>query len=409
MSGLAILEYQSATIPRKINRQVITQYCTMPSSLLSEKAIVISPSLAATIGLEESILLQVLHETVLLRQTAANWYELSNTQLERLLPFWNDLDLQRIAKSLVDKGIILLDSAPYQQSRLLRFTLNEHDTQHPDNQAAGARKSRQHEQTAPARSRGANFIPPHWQPDTQVLASLSQHHIPTEFIFGQLGEFITYWRERQEISHSWGAKFIKHVLRAWRHHQSDTRFTRSSSQTPTQLDKDWYPSEDALEILERNGIHRNFIEDAIAEFVLYWQERGDATTTWNSKFIKHVQRQWAKYSSALAYDTEPRRIPDNWQPDADVFDILKMANIDSHFAEGLVQEFTLFWKDSNQLHNSWNTKFLQHVKFHWARQHQMNNATSGSYAGQQKSYTAGGAQAQGFIEKHTDRSWADGL
>ena len=63
--------------------------------------------------------------------------------------------------------------------------------------------------------------------------------------------------------------------------------------------KSWSPSEDALEILLRMGIHQNFIDDAIPEFVLYWQERGEAQATWNSKFVAHIKRQWARYTHTL--------------------------------------------------------------------------------------------------------------
>ena len=387
----------------------------MSSSLIPEKTITLSPSLAATIGLEEAILLQILNDSLILNNSVElkrgyQWATLDSLQLSALLPFWSGLDLQRIAKSLSDKGVILLDSAPYQQSQQLHFAINEKSE--PQQQTPAAAPPISQPNSSP--QWGANYIAPNWQPDTEVLAKLAQHNIDAQFSYSQCAEFITYWRERKEVSHSWGAKFIKHVLRAWRHHQQDTRFTPSNPQEPTQLNMNWRPSEDATEILERSGIHRNFIEDAIPEFTLYWQERGDANTTWNSKFLSHIKRQWARYTSALSHDTEPRRIPANWQPDNDVYDIIQMANIDREFAGELLKEFVLFWKDSNQLHSSWNTKFLQHVKYHWANQHQMITSGNGSrtgqsYAGQQKSNKAGRAQPQGFIEKHTDRSWADGL
>lgn len=227
----------------------------------------------------------------------------------------------------------------------------------------------------------------------------------------QLPEFITYWRERHQVSHAWGAKFLSHVLKQWRNHQQHYAFDNPQAKTSA-MNRLWRPSEDAVEILTRVGIDRTFIDDAIPEFVLYWRERGDATSTWNSKFIKHVKIQWARFTSSLQHDTVPKRIPENWQPSQDVYDILSLANINTDFARGLVKEFVLFWRDSNQLHSSWNSKFLQHVKYHWAKQHQLAPADSQTgihHAGRQNPDGTRTATTGEFIRRHSDRSWADGL
>src|SRR5690606_40997378 len=91
--------------------------------------------------------------------------------------------------------------------------------------------------------------------------------------------------------------------------------------------------------------------------VRYMKKRDEVSRTWNSTFIQHVKRQWVRYNSALEHDSEPRRIPENWQPGADVYDVLRLANIDLEFARRQVPEFLLFWRESNQVHSSWNTKF----------------------------------------------------
>src|SRR5690606_39032128 len=163
----------------------------------------------------------------------------------------------------------------------------------------------------------ANRIAPNWQPDRELLRRIGEHNIPETFAWEQLPEFVTYWRERGEISHAWGARFLKHVLHQWRETETrearQLREQREASETaflqPDQdiaMHRDWRPSRDALEVLVKHaGISRAFVEDAIPEFVLYWQERGDVGRTWNSKFIQHVKRQWLRYNSALERDTEP--------------------------------------------------------------------------------------------------------
>ncbi|RYZ86559.1 MAG: hypothetical protein EOO68_28720, partial [Moraxellaceae bacterium] len=269
-------------------------------------------------------------------------------------------------------------------------------------------------------ARGANLIAANWQPDEELLRQIAQHNIPEYFIRQQIPEFITYWRERGETSHSWGAKFLKDVLHKWRNHQTQTaQAARLQNQGENDFVKrdqdiamhpDWRPSKDALEVLVKHAnISFAFVEDAIPEFVLYWQERGEVGRTWNSKFIQHVKRQWVRYSSTLEHDTEPKRIPENWQPSTDLFDVLRLANIDMEFAKRQVAEFLLFWRDSNQLYASWNTKFLQHVKFHWAKQHALTSLTpqqGNSHAGQQSTHSTSSTRDRSLVEDLTDRSWA---
>ena len=414
----------------------------MPSSLIPEKPLLVSPSLAATLGLEEATMVSLLGELMQHRQPQLHqgyqWLHLDEATVARFMPFWNEQDIQRICKSLVDTGILLLASAPYSQSRELRFCFNEPaagQTQPPppgglpivDPQTlAQQNRTARQQQGYPPRanpfqnrvqgSRGANLMDPNWQPDPELLRQIAQHNIPEQFVREQLPEFVTYWRERGEAHHSWGSKFLKQVKRNWVEQQS--QFGRRDQEMP--MHKGWRPSPDALDILTRQaGINPQFIEDAIPEFILYWQERGDVSRAWNSKFIQHVRVQWARFTSAVEHDTEPKRIPENWQPSADVYDMLRLANIDLAFAQQLLPEFILFWRDSNKVYSSWNTKFLQHAKYHWAKRHALTpanqsapnsnalTAQAGQDAGQQNAHQPSHTRDRSLAEDLTDRSWAN--
>ena len=149
---------------------------------------------------------------------------------------------------------------------------------------------------------------------------------------------------------------------------------------------DWLPSEEAISILEHAGISLGFIEAAVPEFVLYWREKGTVGSEWNSRFIAHVRRQWERYTHALENDNQLRQIPRDFAPDPACYDVLAMANIDADFAEAQIPEFVLYWMDRNEIHRSWNTKFLQHVKFKWAQR---------------------STEGQNLLARITDRSWAD--
>lgn len=389
----------------------------MSSSLIPEKPLLVSPSLAATIGLEEACMLSLLSDMAayrpLLLQEGIHWLDVDEPLVTRTMPFWTAYDVQRISKNLFDKGIILLRSAPFVESRRLTLAFNESK---PDI-AAVTKQLPIINMATNIHGGGANLISSTWQPDREQLRQIAQYNIPDDFVRLQLPEFITYWRERGETSHSWGAKFLKDVLHKWRNHQTQTVRQQRDMETDfikndleIAMHAEWRPSKDALEVLVKHAsISLAFVEDAIPEFVLYWQERGDLGRTWNSKFIQHVKRQWVRYNSAIEHDTEPRRIPDNWQPSNDLFDVLRLANIDMEFAKRQVAEFLLFWRDSNQVYASWNTKFLQHVKFHWAKQHALTLATSQQghhHAGQQSAHSTNSTRTRSLVDDLTDRSWA---
>lgn len=376
----------------------------MSSSLIPERPILVSPSLAATVGLEEAAMLSVLDELTrplqpLLSQ-GYRWFELHAPTLQSTLPFWNEHDIQRVSQSLRAKGILLLQSAPFTQCHQLTFAFNEAQAAAP--QVPTHTQAQPQPNPAPI-AIGTTPIAPNWQPNSETLARIAQHNIPEHFIREQLPEFVTFWRESGESNRSWGAKFHQHVIHQWRQRETFT----TQKDTETAITNQWRPSNDAIDVMTRHaGIHPQFVEDAIPEFVLYWGERGERSRTWNSKFIQHVRRQWARYTSALEHDTEPKRIPETWQPGSDVYDILRLANIDVAFAQQLVPEFVIFWRDSNQVYASWNTKFLQHVKHHWAKRHALKAPQGRTHEGQQAATQSNRTKDRSVAEQLNDRSWA---
>lgn len=406
------------------------------TTLIPDRMLSFSPALAATIGLEEAVLLQVLHDIVAHRPPMPDNHlpvMVQKPLLDTLLPFWSDADIERISQNLVAIGIIERESAPYAESLCLHIRFNNTQQSEPLKPSQNSPQNPQQSQTRynaqanfeaishqsklknnqrfQGRSGGAMRISSSWKPSDDIFLQLNQLNIDRGFALAKLPEFITYWRDRGEVSYSWGAKFLKHVIREWQHHQNQTPFIDQSTQHASSMNKGWQPSPDALDILTRTGIDPSFIQDTIPEFVLYWQERGDSTTTWNSKFIRHIKQQWARFTHTLKHDSEPKPIANDWQPDNDVFDIIKLANIDIDFAKAQVKEFVIYWRDSKQIHSSWNTKFLQHVKYRWANQHQLSNqlATGNGNAKWKQSDQSGHSANSSFVAKHTDSSWADGL
>lgn len=376
--------------------QTVNRPATTAPQILPEIPLTLSPSLAAKLGVEEALMVTVLQQLSLRlasqNQQGFTWFTATQAQIFAVAPFWADKDVQRLCTNLREANIVVIASAPFSQSQMLKFAFKANS----DNHAQPTTNNLQPATAAapaPTHAVSPNIIAPHWQPERDTLNQLAQHNIPDTFALNQVGEFITYWRERNEPARSWESKFFNHVIHKWRDFQSQ----KNQRPQVTLMHPDWRPSEDAMDVLTRHaGIRREFIEDAVPEFVLYWREQGSSCDNWNRRFRDHVNRQWARYSSTLEHDTTPKRIPEGWQPSRDVYDVLRLANIELQFAHQLIPEFVIYWRDSNQAHSSWNTRFLQYVKRRWAQRSAEATAINHS-----------STRDMSLEALVTDRSWAD--
>ena len=234
------------------------------------------------------------------------------------------------------------------------------------------------------------------------MRQLSQLGVTQTFAEQQIPQFVAYWRDRNVPRHSWESKFIKEVWRQWQQAEATSHRRRQE----VAVSSEWRPSNDAMQILVRQGgINANFVEDAIPEFILYWRDRGDLSSTWDSKFIQHIRRQWQFYSGMMEQDSMPRAITANWQPKESVYDVLQMANINRQFAQQIIPEFVLYWQENGSPQCSWTTKFLQYVKRQWAR-HNQTQSTDTADGKQQGSNPKGRIRDRSIIDAVSDRSWA---
>ena len=384
-------------------------------SLIPEKSIVISPTLAATIGLEETVLLQVLQECLThgspVQSSGFDWVTVSGTKLLTLTPFWHEDDIRRLSASLHEKGLLLMGGGPFSAQLDFRFAFNEHKNS-ASQQAAPRTNSpvTNYGESSPSHQATLQSNIPHsaktiggsWQPSQDAVRQLAQLGVTKEFAQQQIPQFVAYWRERNVPRHSWESKYIKEVWRQWQQAES-TSHRRSREVSVT---GEWQPSQDALDLLiVKGGINPNFVDDAVPEFILYWRDRGDVSSTWNSKFIQHVRRQWQFYTGMMEQDSMPRSMPAQWQPKESVYDVLQMANIDRQFAQQTIPEFVLYWQENGTPQASWSTKFLQYVKRQWARHNQPQSA-SGTDGKQQGSNSKGRIRDRNIIDALSDRSWA---
>ena len=317
---------------------------------MSDSRISFSKEVASTIGLSEAVLLEVLRESGL---EGRNLNELQN-----LLSFWTEKELMEHLESLLSKGLVLENKTQTVSS----FSVKEIQT-------GGRRES---------------AIENSWQPEKELLDQILEYGIPEEFTYSQVEDFKHLNQEKEEKNKSWGIKFLRFVIKQWR--QKEVKDNQKKKRKP--IETNWKPEGEAREILVRSGVDNDFIDKEIPEFVLYWSEKKEESDIWNSKFIAHIRRQWGRQQNVNEKDDLPFKIDSKWLPNEDFYDVLTLTDIPKEFADSSVSEFILYWKETGQSHNSWNSKFLQHVKFQWQKHNQNLNS-----------------QGQNLMDKRIESSW----
>jgi len=346
-------------------------------------SLVISKSIAAKVGVEAAVLYSTLFD--ICRYSETGTAVLNQQNHKQLLPFFNASLIQQLALKLKSAGLIRLESAPFDESGELiaRIATSE----------AGMVTMPTTASNSPQRS-GLSSISSSWRPNSATLAQLRAMGVNDGFIDSQIMRFISYWQERGISARAWGPKFVTWVTSEHKKviHQP------SPSQTPAGSSNGWQPDPDALVILSRAGIEQSFAESLIPEFSLYWREKGVPQNTWSSLFISYVKRK--HHEAKLGHYNLPQPIPKHWQPDENAYEILAMAEIPRAFAQSEVANFVLFWSDSGKPQRSWNTRFVEHVKYKWQHQQSSPQVT------QQHN---GDTRSSSIVDTLTDTSWAEGL
>lgn len=412
----------------------------LPNNLDSQLSF--STTLACEIGLEEAILLQTLAELAYLfasnqathaahnsplSEGREDNYRIPGNALIRKLRFWQLADIQRLVSRLCNLKKIYQISPPLGQVDYLAFSFIK-QAQRPsslDSYTQSLEPQRQalkphtHSAIRPVPLTLSNRALPislNWRPNEQLRRDIARMGIDLNTLESATASFVRYYREKGAIGFSWGNKFKDWIKRTQTFTEANNNPDRITAQTsassttlssfeqhivePTPMTPDWRPNTDAFDILLRDGINPEFIKQAIAEFTLYWHERGEVHKTWNSIFVARVQRQWLRHQTESQFNRDPTPIPSDWQPDDSVFDILKMTDIDQTFARKKIQEFVLYWRDSGKVYPSWNSKFLEFIRHKW-NQHLEHYDKTGRLPSSSHS-SAANAQAQ-----LTDTSWAE--
>ena len=295
---------------------------------MADSKITFSKEIASTLGLEEAILVEFLKSSKTDKPVSFN-------QISQELNFWNKEKLTLLLENLLKVGLI--SNVMHQGSMHFIFKkTNQKIELNTENK---------------------------WIPDKEVLDQITEYGIPEDFANLQIDDFKKLSEEKNETSNNWGIKFLRFVIKKWRFKEAEDNKKKKTKP----IAKDWAPDDDAIEILIKSGVNEEFINKEIAEFILYWSERKEESDIWNSKFIAHIRRQWGRFKDVKENDNLPSKMTSEWNPNQDFFDILELTEITKEFAENAKPEFIMYWKETGQSLTSWNSKFLQHVKFHWEK------------------------------------------
>lgn len=153
---------------------------------------------------------------------------------------------------------------------------------------------------------------------------------------------------------------------------------------------DWRPSEAVYQVLAQHSIPREFADDQLPEFILYWSERGQIQHSWGSKFMKHCIHEWRHHEIRVARSGRDIAMHANWMPSQKARAALRSSGISDEFInDECLDDFILYWTERGDICHTWQSKFVQHVRYRWAHRP-----------------TVPGAPHSSIAEQLADRSWA---
>tara|TARA_A200000113_G_scaffold75140_1_gene65948 strand:+ start:910 stop:1821 length:912 start_codon:yes stop_codon:yes gene_type:complete len=200
-------------------------------------------------------------------------------------------------------------------------------------------------------------------PSEDLVKQACNLGIEEDFLGDQLPSFNLFWKGKDLKPHLKESKFLQYALKNWREKEK-IEYQESKK---VLIDSNWRPSEDAISILKNIDINDSFIESLLPEFILFWKEKRIKSNSWNSTFLNHVKKQWARKNFKLDSDKENHPMSKNWAPSEDCMKVLEVTNIPVDFIESKLPEFRLYWIDAGEISSNWNNKFINFLKNSWEK------------------------------------------
>jgi hypothetical protein len=200
-------------------------------------------------------------------------------------------------------------------------------------------------------------------PSEDLVKQACNLGIKEDFLGDQLPSFNLFWKGKDLKPHLKESKFLQYALKNWREKEK-VEYQESKK---VLIDNNWQPSEDAKSILKGLEMGDSFIESLLPEFILFWKEKRIKSNSWNSTFLNHAKKQWARKNFKLDSNKENHPISKDWLPSEDCIKVLEVTNIPVDFIESKIPEFRLYWIDAGEISSSWNNKFINFVKNSWEK------------------------------------------
>lgn len=172
---------------------------------------------------------------------------------------------------------------------------------------------------------------------------------------------------------------------------------KNNDGSKTKISNSWSPSKETVEVIELGGIQLDFAKSKLKEFKIYWIERSQARDNWNILFIDFIRREWAKEHSSNK--GMPYCMHQDWSPNEDVYEVLKLSEISKEKASGYLKEFIIYWEENGTALKSWNSKFIDYVK-----RKELNLISKNGKENYRNNEP--GKFTKGFTERKSDQSWA---
>ena len=200
-------------------------------------------------------------------------------------------------------------------------------------------------------------------PSEDLVKQACNLGIEEDFLGDQLPSFNLFWKGKDLKPHLKESKFLQYALKNWREKEK-IEYQESKK---VLIDNNWQPSEDARSILKGLEIDDSFIENLLPEFILFWKEKRIKSNSWNSTFLNHAKKQWARKNFKLDSDKEDQPMSKDWLPSEDCIKVLEVTNIPVDFIESKIPEFRLYWIDAGEISPNWNNKFINFIKNSWEK------------------------------------------
>ena len=216
----------------------------------------------------------------------------------------------------------------------------------------------------PAKDNGSNLDESmNFYPSEDLVKQACNLGIEEDFLGDQIPSFNLFWKGKDLKPHLKESKFLQYALKNWREKEK-IEYQESKK---VLIDNNWQPSEDARSILKGLEISDSFIESLLPEFILFWKEKRIKSNSWNSTFLNHAKKQWARKNFKLDSDKEDQPMSKDWLPSEDCIKVLEVTNIPVDFIELKIPEFRLYWIDSGEISSNWNNKFINFIKNSWEK------------------------------------------